>query len=114
MSLNMKVTRGLLSCFIFLVVFLIIPGCCFDTDDFDYYDEGTYGCAYESRHSGCGGKDWSAWESGCFEFSMDDYREEWTPDRICNEYSGSDTSCSSTCCIYTQYRNTKLSSGGCY
>ena len=101
----------MLFCFVFIA--LIIPGCCFDVDDFNYDDGEIYGCSYESRHSGCGGKDWTAWESECFEFNIEDYKEGWSPERICNQYTGSDTSCSSTCCIYTQYRNNQLSYGGC-
>jgi hypothetical protein len=74
---------------------------------------GTYCCRYEERHTGCGGAGWSDWEKATFSFNIDDYKEGWTPERICDQYSGSDTSCGGGCCISIQYRNNQLSGGSC-
>ncbi len=74
---------------------------------------GTYACSYESRSSGCGGVGWSDWTAQCYQFNIDDYQEGWTPERVCNKYTGSDTECGGSCCIYVEYRNTTLKSGTC-
>ena len=73
----------------------------------------TYCCTYESRHTGCGGVGWSQWETEYYEFDIDDYKEGWTPEQVCNKFTGSDTECGGGCCIEVQYRNNRLSSGGC-
>jgi hypothetical protein len=72
-----------------------------------------YHCTYETRHSGCGGGDWTAWTSECYRFDLEDYQEGWTPQRVCDKFSGSDTACESSCCIYVEHRNTTLAEGGC-
>ncbi|MBN2067693.1 MAG: hypothetical protein JW744_04455 [Candidatus Diapherotrites archaeon] len=74
---------------------------------------GSYSCRYESRHTGCGGKDWTAWQQECVEFDMEDYVDDWTPQMVCEKYTGSGTHCSETCCIYTEYRNNVFAGGGC-
>ncbi len=72
-----------------------------------------YNCSYQSRHTACGGGDWTAWESACYQFDMDDYLDDWTPQRVCDKFSGSDTECSATCCINVEYQNNQLASGTC-
>ena len=74
---------------------------------------GVYCCTYESRYSACGGGDYSAWETKYCEFNIDDYVEGWSPADVCDKFSGTDTSCSATCCIYSEDRNNVLSSGEC-
>ena len=74
---------------------------------------GVYACNYESRYTGCGGVGWSDWETECYEFNIDDYLEDWTPERVCNKFTGTDTECGGGCCIEVQYQNTELSSGSC-
>jgi hypothetical protein len=74
---------------------------------------GVYCCTYESRYSACGGGDYSAWETNYYEFNIDDYVEGWSPADVCDKFSGTDTSCSATCCIYSEDRNNVLSSGEC-
>lgn len=74
---------------------------------------GVYCCTYDSRHSACGGGDYTAWETNYYEFNIDDYVEGWTPEQVCDKFSGTDTSCSATCCIYSEDRNNVLSSGSC-
>jgi hypothetical protein len=76
-------------------------------------DGGSYCCRYEERHTGCGGAGWSDWEKGAFSFNIDDYREGWTPEKVCDKFTGSDTSCGGGCCITIQYRNNQLTSGSC-
>jgi hypothetical protein len=76
-------------------------------------DGGTYCCTYESRHTGCGGVGWSDWESESYEFNIDDYVEGWTPELVCDKFTGSDTECSATCCINTEYRSNTLADGTC-
>ena len=87
-----------------ILISLMIYGCS---------ESSMYSCNYESRHSGCGGKGWSEWKSECYPFNMDDYKEGWTPEKVCQKYSGSDTKCGESCCDYIEYRNNKLSGGGC-
>ncbi len=74
---------------------------------------GIYCCTYESRHTACGGGDWGAWESESYQFNIDDYLEGWTPERVCDKFTGSDTECSATCCINVEYQNNVLSDGNC-
>jgi hypothetical protein len=74
---------------------------------------GIYCCTYESRHTACGGGDWTAWESEAYQFDIDDYLEDWTPERVCDKFAGSDTECSATCCINVEYQNNNLSGGEC-
>jgi len=74
---------------------------------------GLYCCTYESRHSACGGGNWTAWEIQHYEFDLDDYVEGWTPEQVCAKFSGSDTECAGGCCIDTQDRNNVLSGGAC-
>jgi hypothetical protein len=70
-------------------------------------------CTYESRHSACGGGDYTAWETMYYEFNIDDYLEGWSPTDVCDKFSGTDTTCSATCCVYSEDRNNALSSGSC-
>ena len=72
-----------------------------------------YACNYEKRTTGCGGGDYGAWEAYCYEFDMDDYLEGWTPERVCDKFSGSDTSCAAGCCINIQYQSNEVSKGEC-
>ena len=74
---------------------------------------GVYCCTYESRYSACGGGDYSDWEINYYEFNIDDYLEAWSPEKVCDKSSGTDTSCSATCCIYSEDRNNVLCSGSC-
>ena len=74
---------------------------------------GTYCCTFESRHSACGGGDYTTWETKYYEFDLDDYVEGWSPQRVCDKFSGNDTECSATCCIYTEARNNVVSGGSC-
>jgi len=74
---------------------------------------GVYCCVYESRYSACGGGDYSAWETQYYEFNIDDYVEGWSPADVCDKFNGTDTTCSATCCIYSEDRNNVLSSGEC-
>jgi len=74
---------------------------------------GVYCCTYESRHSACGGGDYTPWETNYYEFNINDYVEGWSPQDVCDKFSGTDTSCSATCCIYSEDRNNVLSSGAC-
>jgi len=97
----MKATRAAL-----LVAAVLLCGCGDGSG-------GIYCCTYESRHTGCGGTGWEAWVSQSYEFNIDDYLEGWTPQRVCDKFSGSDTACEASCCIDIQYRNTTLSSGSC-
>jgi hypothetical protein len=76
-------------------------------------DGSIYCVTYETRHTGCGGVGWSDWETEHYEFNIDDYREDWTPERVRDKFTGSATECGGGCCIEVQYRNTSLSSGGC-
>ncbi|MBW2509108.1 MAG: hypothetical protein JRE81_10790 [Deltaproteobacteria bacterium] len=39
---------------------------------------GVHCCAYESRHSACGGGDYTPWETNYYEFNTDDYVEGWS------------------------------------
>jgi len=90
----------------YILLFLLISlfGC---------LEQGIYTCKYEERHSGCGGKTWTDWESKCLDIDMEDYKEGWTPEKVCSEYSGSDTNCGGSCCIYVQYRNNQVAPGSC-
>lgn len=72
-----------------------------------------YCCTYQSRATGCGGTGWKDWKDGSDQFNIDDYLEGWTPERVCNKYTGSDTECGGSCCINVEYRNNTLSSGTC-
>lgn len=90
-----------------IVVGLLMPTGCGPSDD------GIYACTYETRYSQCGGGNYSAWETECYEFNIDDYQEGWSPERVCNKYTGSDVECGGGCCIYVDYRNNHLSSGHC-
>lgn len=74
---------------------------------------GVYCCTYESRHTACGGSDWTDWESEVDEFNIDNYKDDWTPQRVCDKYTGSWNECSSTCCINGEYRNNTLTRGSC-
>jgi len=74
---------------------------------------GVYCCTYESRHSACGGGDYTDWVPEYYEFNIDDYLDGWSPTDVCNKFSGTDTSCSATCCIYSEDRNNVLTSGTC-
>jgi hypothetical protein len=74
---------------------------------------GVYCCTFESRHSACGGGDYTPWEAEYYEFNIDDYQEGWSPDRVCNKFSGGDTTCSATCCVNSEDRNNVLSAGSC-
>jgi hypothetical protein len=92
--------------FILLLVLAIFSGCLEET--------GIYSCTYESRSTGCGGKGWKSWKTECYEFDIEDYKEGWTPERVCNKFTGSDTHCAGGCCINSEYRNTRLSRGGMF
>lgn len=72
-----------------------------------------YCCSYESRHTGCGGVDWTDWVAEAFSFDLEDYRDDWDADRVCNQFSGSDEECGGGCCIYVEYRDTTLQRGAC-
>jgi len=74
---------------------------------------GLYCCTYESRHSACGGGNWTPWVTEHYEFNLDDYVEGWTPERVCAKFSGADTECAGGCCIDTENRNNILSGGSC-
>lgn len=74
---------------------------------------GVYCCTFESRHSACGGGDYTPWETNYYEFNIDDYVEGWSPNDVCDKFSGTDTNCSATCCVYSEDRNNVLSSGAC-
>ncbi len=99
LTINYKI----IPCAIFLV---LIAGCGISSG-------GMYSCSYESRHTGCGAKGWTDWEEKCENINMDNYREDWTPEKVCGKYSGSDTNCGESCCIYVEYRNTDISRGKC-
>ncbi len=88
----------------FLILTIVLSGCS---------ESGSYSCTYESRRTGCGGTGWTKWETECFAFNMDDYKDEWTPEMVCEAYTGSDTKCEQSCCIYIEYRNNILSTNGC-
>jgi len=88
----------------FMLISIMIYGCS---------ESSSYSCNYESRHTGCGGKTWTSWEKGCYAFNIDDYKEGWTPEKVCGKFSGSDTECGGGCCIYTEYRDNEISRGGC-
>jgi hypothetical protein len=94
----------LMKSLIFFLIFLVLFGC---------VEEGYYTCTYEERHTGCGGKGWTDWKSECINIDMDDYKEGWTPQKVCGKYSGSDTNCGGSCCIYIQYQNNRVSPGEC-
>ena len=104
----MNSTQKLLCAMIWLVAIASFGGCGDDEGG-----GGIYCCSYESRHTGCGGTGWTDWEAKSDEFNIDDYLEGWTPERVCNKYTGSDTECSTTCCINVQHRNNQLASGAC-
>jgi hypothetical protein len=93
-----------------VVAAVLISGC---IGDGEIGDAGYYCCRYETRHTGCGGKDWSDWETAYYSFNIDDYKEDWTPQRVCGKYTRSDTQCGGGCCIYVEYRNNRLSGGSC-
>ncbi len=76
-------------------------------------ESGYYCCRYESRHTGCGGKTWSSWEKLSENFDISTYKEGWTPEKVCNKYTGSTTRCDGGCCISVEYRNNRLSEGSC-
>jgi hypothetical protein len=77
-------------------------------------DEATlFHCTYEHRATECGGTNWSAWETECYEFDLEDYEEGWDADRVCDKFSGSDTACGGGCCIYVEYQNNVVAEGGC-
>lgn len=90
--------------FSLLFLLIIISGCSENT---------SYSCTYESRHTGCGGKEWTIWVKDCVAFNMDDYKEGWTPEKVCEKYSGTDTNCGGGCCIEIEYRNNMISKGTC-
>ena len=103
----MRVMRQLLWVGALLMSVASVSGCGDDEGG------GIYCCSYESRHTGCGGTGWTDWESKSEQFNIDDYLEGWTPERVCNKYTGNDTECSDTCCINIQLRNNQLTSGPC-
>jgi len=72
---------------------------------------GVYCCTYESRHSACGGGDYTPWVTN--QLTFDDLAEGWTPEEKCDQFSGSDVECGGSCCIYTEDRNNVLSTGPC-
>jgi len=74
---------------------------------------GIYCCTYESRHSACGGGDYTEWETQYYEFNIDDYVEGWSTADVCDKFSGTDTTCSATCCVYSEDRNNVLTGGPC-
>jgi hypothetical protein len=74
---------------------------------------GVYACNYEKRATGCGGIGWGDWEAYSYEFDIDDYVEGWTPERVCDKFSGSDTHCAGGCCIDIQYQNNEVAKGEC-
>ncbi len=88
-----------------LIAGLLISGC--------GEDDTIYCCSYESRHTACGGSDWTAWEAEKYQFDIDTYLEDWTPERVCDKFTGSDTECGGSCCINVEYRNNQLSGGTC-
>ena len=94
----------LLICFGAISIASFIAGCEEDT---------VYHCTYEVRSTGCGGKGWGPWKTECFQFDIEDYKEDWTPEKVCNQFKGSDTHCGGGCCIYVEYRNNRLSHGEC-
>ena len=85
---------------------LVVFGCGDDADS-------VYCCTYESRHSACGGGDYTDWVTEYYEFNIEDYVDGWSPTDVCNKFSGTDTGCSATCCIYSEDRNNVLTSGAC-
>lgn len=74
---------------------------------------GVYCCTYESRHTGCGGSGWTEWETSSEQFNIDDYKEGWSPEDVCDKYTGTWDECGGSCCISGEYRNNVLSSGAC-
>jgi hypothetical protein len=88
----------------------LIAGC---TEDFEGNGGDTYCCRYETRYTGCGGKGWSDWEKESYSFNINDYKEGWTPQRVCDKYTGSTESCGGGYCIFVEYRNTRLTRGSC-
>jgi hypothetical protein len=74
---------------------------------------GVYACRYESRHSACGGGDYTDWAAECYSFNIDDYLDGWTPEQVCDKFTGSDNECGGSCCITVEYRNNVLSGGTC-
>jgi hypothetical protein len=76
-------------------------------------EDHIYCCSYESRHSACGGGNYTSWETTDYQFDIWDYKEGWTPEDVCNKFTGSDTECGGSCCIYVEYQNNQLSAGEC-
>jgi hypothetical protein len=101
---------------IIILVVLIVLGTIFFVIanlDFSSSSSGSYSCTYETRHTGCGGVTWTDWTKECYSFDIDDYKEDWTPERVCNKYTSSDTNCGGSCCIEIEYRNNVLPKGSC-
>ncbi len=74
---------------------------------------GIYCCSYESRSTACGGSGWKPWKATNYQFNIDDYKEGWSPTRVCDKFTGSDTECGGSCCINVQYRGNNLAEGAC-
>lgn len=72
-----------------------------------------YCCTYESRYTGCGGVGWNDWEAEQYEFDLEDYKDGWDAERVCDKFTGSATECGGGCCIEVQYQNTELARGTC-
>lgn len=89
---------------------VVIAGCIGDEGG---GEAGYYCCRYETRSTGCGGKGWSDWEKASESFNINDYKEGWTPEKVCDKYTGSRDTCGGGCCITVQYRNNQLSVGSC-
>jgi hypothetical protein len=90
---------------------IIMTGC--GSDDDDSGGGEIYSCSYESRYwSDCTG-DYSDWEHTCYQFNMDDYVDDYTPEKVCDNMTSGGTHCESTCCINTYVRNKELNNGGC-
>ncbi len=93
-----------------IIAVVAIAGCIGDEDG---SGEDTYCCRYEVRSTGCGGKGWSDWKAELQTFNINDYKEGWTPAKVCDKYTGSTTTCGGGCCIFVEYRNNRLSQGSC-
>jgi hypothetical protein len=97
--------------FVIIIGLTTIIGCFGEEDEGD--GGAIYSCTYDKRSTGCGGTGWSDWETSCYEFDIDDYVEGWTPEMVCDKFSGSGEECGGSCCILYEYRDNVLSSGYC-
>jgi hypothetical protein len=71
-----------------------------------------YACRYETRHGACNQMaPTGAFTAGCFQFDANSYNI--SPSQVCTNVTRGGTSCSSSCCVVTEYRNVSLGSGSC-